>query len=45
VKLANATLKQRIQVTLDLQETFDAIVERLDDAQAAVRQEGGIKEF
>ena len=42
VKLANATLKQRLQHTMELQETFDSIVEHLNDAHATVRQEGGL---
>ncbi|KAK7089974.1 protein MIS12 homolog [Littorina saxatilis] len=40
VKLANAILKQRIQNTMELQETFDSIEECLNNAQATVRQGG-----
>ncbi|XP_076435542.1 protein MIS12 homolog [Babylonia areolata] len=40
VKLANAVLKQRLQYTMQLQEMFDNIVERLNSAQAIARQEG-----
>ncbi|KAL8580923.1 hypothetical protein ACOMHN_039623 [Nucella lapillus] len=40
VKLANAVLKQRLQHTMELQETMDHIVQRLSSAHTAARQEG-----